>query len=489
MKNLLKKGIYVSMAATSAISGLAATNSFAEDVASVKEYSVPVKLKRVDSEEKESMGNKALKPIATVVEKEGKAEITIQLQGMKFMNMNGHVMRVQYFDTDQNSKLNDSEIIKSVKEEDLTGKLRDFPSQVKIRRNANKEKRILLRLSVDAMDSISSQGGDPYLEENIGKGAQNAYLELDYSKAKLINDSSQDNNSKIKSSRISGNDRYETSVSISKENYSKADTVVLANGIVYADALAAAPLASLNSAPMLLSEAKTISNATLNEISRLEAKNVIIVGGENSISSSVVKTLEKKGLSVERISGNSRYSTALNIAKKIREKNPESKNAIVVSGENFADALSVSSLANESKSPIILTSSKYMPKDVKDTMNSWGINKLTVVGGKNSVSDASVSGIKSNKLERIQGKNRYETSALVVGKLNNTGKIMLASGEKSADALSAGAVTLKSQRPLLLVSKNTVSKEAKDLIKKNQISDLLIVGGFGSISADILKGL
>jgi|GEM_PF-5580253 len=66
---------------------------------------------------------------------------------------------------------------------------------------------------------------------------------------------------------------------------------------------------------------------------------------------------------------------------------------------------------------------------------------------------------------------------------------MLASGEKSADALSAGAVTLKSQRPLLLVSKNTVSKEAKDLIKKNQISDLLIVGGFGSISADILKGL
>ena len=74
MKNLLKKGIYVSMAATSAISGLAATNSFAKDVASVKEYSVPVKLKRVDSEEKESMGNKALKPIATVVEKEGKAE-------------------------------------------------------------------------------------------------------------------------------------------------------------------------------------------------------------------------------------------------------------------------------------------------------------------------------------------------------------------------------------------------------------------------------
>lgn len=223
MKNLLKKGIYVSMAATSAISGLAATNSFAEDVASVKEYSVPVKLKRVDSEEKESMGNKALKPIATVIEKEGKAEITIQLQGMKFMNMNGHVMRVQYFDTDQNSKLNDSEIIKSVKEEDLTGKLRDFPLQVKIRRNANKEKGILLKLSVDAMDSISSQGGDPYLEENIGKGAQNAYLELDYSKAKLINDSSQDNNSKIKSSRISGNDRYETSVSISKENYSKAD--------------------------------------------------------------------------------------------------------------------------------------------------------------------------------------------------------------------------------------------------------------------------
>ncbi len=504
MKNLLRKGIYVSMAATSAISGLAVTNSFAEDAKSVKEYSVPVKLKKVDSKETESMGNKAIKNTATVVEKDGTVEITLDLQGMKFMNMNGHVMKLQYFDTDQNSKLNDSEVVKSVKEADLTGKLREFPSQIKIRRNASKEKYILLRVSVDAMDSISSQGGDPYLAENIGKGGQNTYLELDYDNAKLVKDNSEKENTgkdnsekdnsinnevKIKSSRISGNDRYETSVAISKANYSTADTVVLANGVVYADALAAAPLASLNSAPILLSESKNISPATLSEISRLKAKSVIVVGGENSISSSVVKTLEKQGLSVERISGNSRYSTALNIAKKIREKNPASKDAIVVSGENFADALSVSSLANENQSPIILTASKNMSKDVEKELNSWGVNKLTVVGGKNSVSDAAVSGVKSNKFERIQGNNRYETSALVVGKLANTGKLMLASGEKSADALSAGAVTLKSQRPLLLVSKNAISKESKELIKNNKINDLLIIGGFGSISADILKGL
>ncbi len=482
MKNVLKKSMYVTMAAASAVTTLG-VSSLADENAAV-EYSVPVKLKNAMDKNQDSMGNKAVNGSAKVIEKDGKAEIILNLKGLKANGLNGHLMKLEVFDTDANSNLTQAEVVKTAMEDDLFGKKRSFPSQIKINRNATKEEYILAQVAVDAMDSLSlNEGEDPYADANIGKGAQKLYIELDYKNAKKISTQAP----AIKSSRISGSDRYETSVAISKKNFASADTVVIANGTGYADALAAAPLANQNHAPILLSKAKDLPQSTLNEIKRLKASKVIIVGGENSISSNIVSKLEKDKLTVERISGDSRYATAVKIAEKIRETSKDSNEAILVSGSNFADALSVSSLANKTNAPIILTSSKKMPKGQENTINSWNLAKLTVVGGQNSVSQEAVAGIKASQKARIEGRDRYETSALVVKQLNSTsGKLMLASGKQPADALSAGAVTELAQRPLLLVSKNKLSNSAKELINKG-IKDVEIIGGTGTIAADILK--
>lgn len=97
--------------------------------------------------------------------------------------------------------------------------------------------------------------------------------------------------------RIYGADRYKTAVEIAKAFKSKlnkdVDTIVLASGEDYPDALCAGPLASSKNAAILLTNSKTLNEDTREYIkANTNIKNIIIVGGEKSISSSVEDELK-----------------------------------------------------------------------------------------------------------------------------------------------------------------------------------------------------
>ncbi len=81
--------------------------------------------------------------------------------------------------------------------------------------------------------------------------------------------------------RISGVNRYETNANISKEFTKEGiDTIILASGENYADALSAVPLASKNQCPILLAESNSINSFTINEIKRLNPNKIIVIGGK-----------------------------------------------------------------------------------------------------------------------------------------------------------------------------------------------------------------
>ncbi len=111
--------------------------------------------------------------------------------------------------------------------------------------------------------------------------------------------------------RISGKDRITTSVEISKSAYTTSENVVLASGFNFADALSAGQLASALNAPLLLSSQNKLDSQTKNEIERLKAKKVYVVGGDNAISKSGVDTtLKSEKIDVTRLEGQDRYSTS-----------------------------------------------------------------------------------------------------------------------------------------------------------------------------------
>ncbi|HBI55793.1 MAG TPA: hypothetical protein DDY38_03070, partial [Firmicutes bacterium] len=63
-----------------------------------------------------------------------------------------------------------------------------------------------------------------------------------------------------------------------------AQTVVLARGDDYADALAGVPLAYQLNAPILLTHTNRLITSTKDEIIRLGANKVIILGGTGAVS-------------------------------------------------------------------------------------------------------------------------------------------------------------------------------------------------------------
>lgn len=294
--------------------------------------------------------------------------------------------------------------------------------------------------------------------------------------------------SSIKAERISGTDRVDTAVKLSKKEYKSADTVVIATKGNFADALTASTLASKKSAPILLVNKDSLNKSVKDEIKRLGAKNVIIVGGVNSVGSAVEKALKNDlKLGVERLAGNDRYETSKAIAEKIFSITGKRDKAIIANGRVFADALSVSPFAVEKNIPILLVTGDKMPSATKEALK--GISEVYIAGGNNTVNkDLEKSMPKVAK--RFAGKDRYATAVEIAKATYSNPKVgYVSSGQVFADALVVGPVAAKKKAPILLVEKNRPTNYTLDYLKSKSIKDLNIVGGTNSVSSTVEKDL
>ena len=299
--------------------------------------------------------------------------------------------------------------------------------------------------------------------------------------------------------RLAGAGRYETAAKISQAEFTQADTVVLAYSMNYADALAGVPLAKKLSAPILLTNKATIDKATLAEIKRLKAKNVIILGGTGAISEPVENTLKKEGLKTERFEGATRYGTATAIAEKLSEKPTD---IFFVFGGNYPDALSASAAAAAKNAPIIYLTkdgelnadtAKYLAKLKK----AGSVKNAYVIGGPGVISDDMMKKA-GNALgvapTRVFGANRFETCIAVnekfAGVLN--GKMLcVATGMDFPDALAGGVYAAINKAPLFLVNGklNTpkLTDDQNSYLKGKNASKITVFGGTGVVSDEFVK--
>lgn len=286
--------------------------------------------------------------------------------------------------------------------------------------------------------------------------------------------------------RLQGADRFEVAVNISKKGWpTGATTVVLVNYNAYADALAATPLAYQANAPILLTHPTSLTYTTKVELQRLKPQNVVIVGGEGSVSSSVFSSVKSLGIpNVTRVSGADRYEVAYNIAKHL----PASDKIVMAYGLNFPDALAIAPYAARNGYPILLTNTAAMPLKTQQALSYRNPKGSIVVGG-----EASVSSTVYNKLPspiRIGGKDRYEVATNIVRTLNlNTSKSIVATGTTFADALTGSVLGAKLNAPILLTSPASLPQVTKTLVSDKNITDFLILGGLASVSQNVVNQL
>lgn len=288
---------------------------------------------------------------------------------------------------------------------------------------------------------------------------------------------------------LAGVNRFETAVAISKYSYLTSDTAILVLGTDFPDALSAGPLAMKYNAPILLSQNSRISTTTLNELKRLQVKNVILLGGEAVITASVEASLKENGiLQITRIAGNNRYETAEKVAYHLTDNQKQVK-VILASGENFADALSVGSYASKEGIPILLSRKGSLPTATKKALSNLLVDEVLILGGLSAIDDAVIAEIKSikpdMKVTRIQGESRYST-AVEVSNLyfGSSTQGIIASGVEFADALAAAPFAAKHNIPILLVNDRSVSTVLKEYLNK-RFELLYVIGGEAAIGVPI----
>ena len=292
--------------------------------------------------------------------------------------------------------------------------------------------------------------------------------------------------------RIDGGDRIETAINISKKNYDRAKTVIVVRHDLFPDSMTASVLAKLKDAPILLNPTDKLDSRVGDEIKRLGAQEVIIVGGQNSVSEKVREELKAYDAdkNVERIAGADRYGTSEMVAKRVVGITGKKNTGVVASGQVFPDALSVGTFASREGYPILLVKKDSVPSQIQNAIKDLDINKTYIAGGTNTISKLTEAKL-PNVVERMAGNTRYETSvAIAKSKFGASKEAYIASGEEFADALVISPVSGKYNRPTLLVStKEANNGPVRSYIKDSKISKLTAIGGQRYVPSSVIDNL
>ncbi|MCC0628165.1 MULTISPECIES: cell wall-binding protein Cwp10 [unclassified Clostridioides] len=299
--------------------------------------------------------------------------------------------------------------------------------------------------------------------------------------------SSSESTSNVIVKKLKGADRFETAVKISQSGWTKSDTVVIVNGEdkSMVDGLTATPLASVKNSPILLSSNEKLPQKTVEELKRLNPSKVIVIGGNNSMPNSIVEAIKavNSKISVQRIGGDTRYQTSINIAKEIDKTNKVSK-LYIGAGNGEADSLSIASLAGKEKTPIVLTQKDGVDNEAEQFIKSNNVSNIYFIGGIEKISNKAIEQVgkianKDISNNRVAGQTRQETNAKVIDKFYSQSKldgVVVANQDKLIDALAVGPLAAKNNSPVILAT-NALDKSQESSLKGKNSSKLFEVGG------------
>ncbi|WP_425806315.1 cell wall-binding repeat-containing protein [Desulfitobacterium sp. Sab5] len=342
--------------------------------------------------------------------------------------------------------------------------------------------------------------------------------------------------------RLQGMDRIDTAIKQAQKGWTQgAASVILARADDFPDALAGVPLAAQLNAPILLTSPKELDQRVITAIKTLHPQNIYLLGGTGAIGTEVITALQQNGWgqgNIIRISGESRYGTAASIAlassatslsSLINKGNislatlPQTFSlqntpaAVLATGDNFPDALSIASIAGGKRMPILLTAPQELPTESLEALKRIHPSKVYIVGGEGVISSKIEQalfkelGISSSQVKRLSGASRYDTMTAVAQEFQgNIQKLTFATGEDFPDALAGAALAAHQNSTVILLPKDSINEfpTLKTWIKGKlqsltsvsgnsssspiTIPEFYVLGGTGAIPLELeseLKGL
>ncbi len=315
--------------------------------------------------------------------------------------------------------------------------------------------------------------------------------------------------------RIYGDNRYGTSKAAANAlkqslNTDKFESIIVASGLNYPDALAGSYLAKVKNGPVMLVGTDTKTEADLRTYISNNLKaggTVYLLGGTGVVTTRFESSLKKlkissESINVERLGGSTRYDTNIEILKAAGVYNED---LLICTGENFADSLSASAVGK----PILIVAKSGLNANQIKYLDTLKPNEIYLIGGSDVVSSSVDKQLKSydrtHQCERIEGQTRYETSVAIAEKFfevkagsstgsgfvigstdTGGGSVVLARAQDYPDGLTGGPLAISINSPLILVENNSYSA-AVSYAKSANIKKVAVLGGPALISDSVVK--
>ncbi|EGT2203215.1 cell wall binding protein [Clostridioides difficile] len=172
----------------------------------------------------------------------------------------------------------------------------------------------------------------------------------------------------------------------------------------------------------------------------------------------------------------------------------DSKEVILVNEDSIVDSISATPLAYAKNAPIVVTKSKNLGRVTRNYLKELGPEKVTIVGGLKAVSKDAERNIEKMgmKVERIRGKDRYDTSLKIAREMYRTvgfdEAFLLSSTTGLENAISVYSYAAKSGMPIIW-AKDEGFEEQIDFLKGKNLKKIYALGDSKEFIAEIDSNL
>ena len=275
---------------------------------------------------------------------------------------------------------------------------------------------------------------------------------------------------------------------IGKTNSGKGGAAKRAGALLLSSALLCLPLANPSVAFATVEGDQT--PLSQEEIDAAVANGEIKLYSEDlQEATASVLSAARSSSPVSSFSGADRYETN---AMQAKAGWGSSGKAIVVTGERWPDALSVSGLAGALDCPVILAGAGSLSGYTKDALASLGVESVIVVGDEKSVDAGVVGALGDLGIEveaRLAGPDRFATQMAVYeygaerGLWGGTAVVASGADGGFADVLSASASAFAAGLPIFLADEaGSLSDAQVAALRDGGFSDAVVLGGEDRVS-------
>jgi putative cell wall-binding protein len=191
---------------------------------------------------------------------------------------------------------------------------------------------------------------------------------------------------------------------------------------------------------------------------------------------------------VERLYGTDRIDTAVLVAQEgwpdavISRSSKASRRVVLARSDDFADALAGVPLAAKYDAPILITPPHEMDSRVLTEIQRLKPQEIVLLGaegalGKEIVNSLTQAGFSADQLVRIQGKDRYETSAAIAEMVGTSdGSAFIVTGENFPDALGAAGIAGEKGIPVVLMPSDHLNDSSLAVLKRLDVQQVDVIG-------------